>query len=62
MNRAEQILRVVGPTLGLVGLALSWPSDIDVFVAVGKLLLVVGAVVLFLYAVFNVVEDLSDSA
>jgi len=63
-DRAEQILRVVGLTLGVVGIVLAWQDGTDTIAvsAVGKLVLVFGTVFLLLYVLFRSVGDTSDSA
>lgn len=55
-------MRVVGPTLCVVGIVLSLQDGIDPtgVIVVGKLVSLVGVVVLLLYAVFNVVGDSTD--
>jgi len=62
-DRAEQILRVVGLTLGVVGIVLAWQDGTDTIAvsAVGKLVLVFGTVFLLLYVLFRSVGDTSDS-
>jgi len=56
-DQADQILRTVGMTLGVVGIGLSLRGGIDAAgaVAAGKLVLVGVAIMIVLFGVFNIV-------
>ena len=61
-DRAEQILRVVGPTLGAIGLALVWRDGVDatMSIAAGKLVLVGITAFLLVHAVLHIVGEPSE--